>query len=121
MQIVPIFKLFQTASDIDHETIIHIPEEMNGFVEEVSCIVMDAGAWGNEGTVDVLVTIDGETICDFDNIGSFSTNHNDSIVLALDGGEDVVATCENESDDPDGFFEGCEIEVDMWLKLQNDE
>lgn len=116
-QITAVFKDYESPFDVSNIIVIHIPEEMNGTLEEASCIIKDAGAWGDNGSLQLVVNIDQTEICDITATES-ATSFNDGINLALNGNEDITVSCTSTATDPD--FQGCSVEIDLWMKLQND-
>jgi hypothetical protein len=127
-----IMKELDFPVDVERLQIITIPKEQEGFLEEISCVVKDAGAWAFGGAVRVVVNVNDRNgnsmaICA---VGAEkpSSNFVDDFVipdpsnvevlvprLRLHGGETVDISCHSS----DLENQGCSVEVDLWLKVRN--
>lgn len=118
--------------DVRDLQIVTIPKEQEGFLEELSCILKDAGAWASNGGARVLVTVkntNGNVIAECHTGGNRpSSNFVDDFPLPtssgadilvprlrLAGGETVHLSCLSTN----VVDQGCSVEVDLWLKLRN--
>jgi len=112
---------FESDDDVQDLMVDRIPEDQQGTLEQLTCVVENASSWAEGESITVIVKIitdEAEIECLIEDATEPSSNFVDDFngeqTVFVNGGSEIQVTCTSSTEES----QGCRVSYDPWIDLQ---